>query len=123
MVAATAALLISCGQSSYAPPVQRGTLRSGTSLAMKVYQPLAVGDSWVYTCNHLFKIADRVVGKHHVDGRTVFALSLQIPSSPKKSTTVVQLLANDAHGDTWIYGYMIGGKVRHVTPHEIVASG
>lgn len=88
----------------------------------KVYQPLAVGDSWTFTCNHQFKIVDRVVGRHTIGKQTVYALSLQIPSSPSKSTYVVQLLANDLHGNTWIYGYMIHGKIHLVTRTEIVAA-
>jgi hypothetical protein len=52
----------------------------------------------------------------------VYALSLQIPSSPTKSTQVVQLLANAANGSTWIYGYLIAGKVHATKPAEIVAA-
>ena len=97
----------------------------GTSLdsaATKVYQPLATGDYWRFVCNKTFTIEDRVTGAYHVHGRTAYALSLQIPSSPSKSVRVVQLLANDAKGDTWIYGYLIHGKVVSVKPAEIVAS-
>jgi hypothetical protein len=96
-----------------------GTPSSGA--ARKLYQPLAKGDSWTYTCNHQFKIEDRVVGAYRVGKQPVFALSLQIPSSPSKSITIVQLLANDAQGNAWIYGYLIGGKVRAVKRAEIVA--
>ena len=89
--------------------------------AAKVYQPLAVGDYWSYICNKQFKIEDRVVKKYALGKRIVYALSLQIPSSPSKSVKVVQLLANDAHGNDWIYGYLIKGKLHQVKPTEIVA--
>ncbi len=88
----------------------------------KVYQPLAVGNYWKFTCNHLFPIVDRVTGTFHVKGRRVYALSLQIPSSPTKSVRVTQLLANDIKGNTWIYGYLTGDKVHDVKPAEIVAA-
>jgi hypothetical protein len=90
--------------------------------ARKVYQPLAVGNYWKFTCNHLFPIVDRVTGTFHVKERLVYALSLQIPSSPTKSVRVIQLLANDIKGNTWIYGYLIHGKVDAVKPAEIVAA-
>jgi hypothetical protein len=90
--------------------------------AGKIYQPLAVGNYWKFTCNHLFPIVDRVTSTFHVKGQLVYALSLQIPSSPTKSVRVIQLLANDKKGNTWIYGYLIGGKVHAVKPAEIVAA-
>lgn len=121
--ALSVALLVTCGACGNgglgAPQL---TQASRNAAAMKVYQPLAVGDFWRYTCNHLFTIEDRVVGKYAVGKHTTFALSVQIPSSPTKSKTVVQLLADDVHGNTWIHGYLIGGKVHPVTPHEIVAA-
>ena len=85
------------------------------------YQPLAIGDSWTFVCNHQFDIVDHVPATAHIGKRLVYELSLQIPSSPTKSVTVVQLLANDSSGSTWIYGYLLGGKVRAVKPTRIVA--
>lgn len=118
-------LLNACGGGAMAPYAGTG----GTSLssaaqtgAPSVYQPLKVGDSWSYICNHSFSISDHVIGLHHLDNRTVYALSLQIPSSPTKSTHVIQLLANDISGNTRIYGYVVNGKVQPVTPTEIVAA-
>ncbi|MGA8576511.1 MAG: hypothetical protein WB609_12620 [Candidatus Cybelea sp.] len=96
--------------------------RAASRAAMHVYQPLAAGDFWTYTCNNFFKIEDRVVGKYDVGKHATFALSVQIPSSPTKSTKVVELLANDVHGNTWIYGYLVAGKVHAVTAREIVAA-
>ena len=107
---------------SNAPPAPSLDSNSARNPPAKVYQPLAVGDSWKFICNNRFTIVDRVVGKHAIGKQTVYALSLQIPSSPSKSTDVVQLLANDAHGNTWIYGYLTGGKIRQVKRAEIVAA-
>ena len=105
------------------PVDSRAQAVQGSSVAAaKVYQPLAVGDYWTYTCNNEFTISDRVTKKVPVGKRTTFAFSLQIPSSPTKSTTQVQLLANDAHGNTWIYGYLKKGVVSKIKPAEIVAA-
>jgi hypothetical protein len=90
--------------------------------ATKVYQPLATGNYWKYICNKTFTIEDHVVGTYRLSKRAVYALSLQIPSSPTKSIVEVQLLANDAKGNTWIYGYVIHGKIHAVKPAEIVAA-
>lgn len=98
-----------------------GAQKSALPGAAKVYQPLAVGDYWSYICNNQFKIEDRVLKKYALGKRVVYALSLQIPSSPSKSAKVVQLLANDVHGNDWIFGYLINGKVRQVKPTEIVS--
>lgn len=94
----------------------------------QLYQPLAAGDSWTYTCHNTqnkaeqpYEIHNSVLGTATVDGKTVYEFSLQIPSSPTQSTTVVQLLANDAQANTWIYGYMVSGNVQTITPAEIVA--
>jgi hypothetical protein len=120
---ALVALLASCSGQSTTPSIAAPRSHSGTALpdAAKVYQPLAVGDYWEYTCNSQFKIEDRVLRKYVVNKRTVFALELQVPSSPTKSTDIVQLLANDARGNDWIYGYVVKGKVHQVKATEIVA--
>jgi hypothetical protein len=75
----------------------------------KLYQPLAVGDYWKYICNQTFTIEDRIVAAYDLNGRVVYALSLQIPSSPTKSVDVIQLLTDDC-------------KIHPVTPAKIVAS-
>ncbi len=119
----SAGLLVACA--SAASPNADPAAPGGTPLAAdatKVYQPLAVGDYWKFICNNTFTIEDRVTGAYHVHGRVTYALSLQIPSSPKKSVHVVQLLGNDAKGNTWIYGYLIHGKILSVKPTEIVAA-
>src|SRR5579872_3169825 len=62
----------------------------------QLYQPLATGDSWVYTCHNTqnkseqpYAIKNSVLGTAAVGGKTVYEFSLQIPSSPTQSTTVV----------------------------------
>jgi len=123
-LAASLTALVLCGCAPRGvTPNGPGTAHFGlvTPTAAKVYQPLAKGDSWTYICNTQFTIEDRVVGTYTLAGRTVYALSLQIPSSPKASTKIVQLLSNDAHGNTRIYGYLVNGKIHKVTPAEIVA--
>jgi hypothetical protein len=88
----------------------------------QLYQPLAVGDAWTYLCNGAFSIHNAVIGTTTVAAQVTYELSLQIPSSPIKSTTLVQLLANDPAGNTSIYGYLIGGAVQAVRPTAIVAA-
>lgn len=115
-------LVASCGRAipSNVPAVAAPSEAVRSALA-KVYQPLAVGDSWKFICNNQFHIVDRVVGTHVIGKTTTYALSLQIPSSPQKSIYVVQLLANDVRGNTWIYGYVIHHAIKTVTRTEIVA--
>ncbi|MBV8066857.1 MAG: hypothetical protein JO113_02685 [Candidatus Eremiobacteraeota bacterium] len=120
--AALAALLVGCGGATFAvdkaPPVEQ----SASALrATKVYQPLAVGDYWTYTCNHSFAIANRITKTVAIGKRTTYAFSLQIPSSPTKSARVVELLSNDTRGNTWIYGYLLDGKIRSFPAREIVS--
>jgi hypothetical protein len=125
LLCASLAVLTACACTleSATPNEPRGALAETVRPdAGKAYQPLAKGDYWKYICNSQFTIEDRVSGTYRLAGRTVYALSLQIPSSPKKSTYVVQLLANDSHGNTRIYGYVFSGKVHAVTPAEIVAA-
>ncbi len=93
------------------------------------YQPLAVGDTWTYTCHNTqnkseqpYAIQNSVLGTTTVNGQQVFEFSLQVPSSPTQSTTLVQLLANDAQRNTSIYGYLVGGNVQTITPALIVAA-
>jgi hypothetical protein len=100
-----------------------------------LYQPLAVGDSWTYTCRDIkgggenggkpFAIRDRVVGKTTIGARNVFEFSQSVPRVPSAPLTVVNrimLLNNDASGDLWIYGYRVHGKIRKIEPAKIVSS-
>lgn len=118
--AAAGAFLAACSSASSVPNTALGPVARSVAGA-QVYQPLAVGDSWKYICNGEFTILDRVVRKVQLGGKNVFALSLQIPSSPTKSVHVIQLLSNDAHGNTWIYGYLIKNSIHKVKPTKIVA--
>lgn len=122
VAAAAVAILPCCGSPSASPSIAASQFGAVAPDATKVYQPLAAGDTWTYTCNHAFKIVDRVVRKLRVAKRTVYALSLQIPSSPSKSNVETQLLANDSKGNTWLYGYLIKNGVHTVKPSKIVAA-
>ena len=125
LVAALWCAALCAGCASAAPPYTGQPVPGARALhadAAKVYQPLAVGNYWKFICNDSFTIEDRVTGTYHVHGRLAYALSLQIPSSPTKSVRVVQLLGNDPKGDTWIYGYVMHGKVLSVKPTQIVAA-
>jgi hypothetical protein len=93
------------------------------------YQPLAVGDSWAYTCHNTqnpseqtYSIQNSVLGTTTVGSQTVYEFSIQIPSSPTQSTTVIELLANDAQRNTSIYGYLVGGTPQTITPAIVVAA-
>ncbi len=99
------------------------------------YEPLALGDSWSYTCRDIkgggenggqaFSIMDSVVGATSVNGQAVYEFSLQVPqvpSSPLSVLTQVQLLANDAQGNVTLYGYLVNGSVQSVTPTVIVTA-
>lgn len=80
----------------------------------RFFQPLAVGDTWTYACYlgtpapgaSAFPKTNQILGSTMVNGTQTFEYQEQIPSSPTQSTTVIQLLAHDAAGNTLIYGYM-----------------
>ena len=93
------------------------------------FQPLALGDSWTYQCHNTqnageqpFTIVNAVTGTATVSGTATFAFSIQVPTSPSQIATVVQLLANDAAGNTAIYGYLVAGTPQAVTRTVIVAA-
>lgn len=75
--------------------------------------PLVVGNTWVYACYlnsptpgaSTFPKTNQVTGTAVVNGVTTYVYQEQIPSSPTQSTTVIQLLAEDAARDTVLYGY------------------
>ncbi|HEY9085082.1 MAG TPA: hypothetical protein VIN40_03965 [Candidatus Tyrphobacter sp.] len=97
--------------------------------APEYYQPLAIGDSWTYTCHNTqnpneqpYTIQNSVLGTTTVGGQTVYEFSIQIPSSPTQSTTVVQLLANDGQRNTSIYGYLVNGTPQTIPATLIVAA-
>ena len=135
---ATALVLGSCAGSS------RGIDSSGgpapavpaRPAGSALYQPLAVNDAWTYTCrdikgggengNNPFTIVHRVLGTTKVGSKTTFELELQIPqvpSTPLEIVTEVMLVANDAHGNLVIYGYLLPNEsVRKIKPTIIVSN-
>jgi hypothetical protein len=118
-----AALLCACARGGLTPASNSvPAARVAKPSVAVAYQPLATSDYWKYICNGTFTIVDRVIGKYRVNNHLVYALSLQIPSTPKKSVDVIELLANDAKGNTWIYGYLEHGKIHPVKPAEIVSA-
>jgi hypothetical protein len=101
----------------------------------RLFQPLAVGDSWTYTCRDIkggaenggnpFSFTDRVLRdvKHGPQEFAEFALHVPIvPSKPLKIVTELMLLTNDAHGNLWIHGYVVHGKIAIRKRTEIVAA-
>lgn len=113
------ALLASCGSHYIASATSIESLRTAAARS-QVYQPLAVGDSWRYLCNHQFSVENVVLATVRVAGRVTYEFSIQIPNSPTHSVKVVQLLATDSNGTTRIYGYLLHGKIKKVTPTAIV---
>lgn len=100
-----------------------------------VYQPLAAGDAWKYTCRDIkgggenggkpFTIYHKVLGTVTVAGHKYSEFSLQIPqvpSRPLKVNTEVMLLNDAPQGDLWIHGYMIHGKVHQIKSARIVSN-
>lgn len=91
-----------------------GPRPSPSPTPLQFYQPLAAGDTWTYQCYlgtpapgaSAFPKTNQVIGTVSVNGTQTFEYQEQIPSSPTQSTNVIQLLANDAAGDTLLYGYM-----------------
>ena len=85
------------------------------------YLPLAVGNAWTYDCGTGGMKSNTVTQTVQVGGVTTFAYAEQIPS-PSGITTQTQLLANDAQGNTTLYGYLINGAVTTVTPTLLIAA-
>lgn len=85
------------------------------------YLPLAVGNTWIYTCGTFNKV-NSVQTAVTVSGLQTFAYGLEIPTSPTQSSIQIELLANDAQGNTTLYGYLINGAVTLVTPTLIIAA-
>src|SRR5579872_1449714 len=131
-LALAGATAISCGGGGSTP----GPGPSPTpSMKPALYQPLAVGDTWNYTCGPhparegavrtaatTFPVSDTVTQSIMVNGVTTFALTLQIPDSSGTVNTLTELLANDAQGNTSIYGYLNGSTVNAITPAVIVGA-
>ncbi|HLJ83347.1 MAG TPA: hypothetical protein VKT51_04105 [Candidatus Eremiobacteraceae bacterium] len=107
-------LLAACGGGGGGGGGLPGPRPSPSPTIMQFYQPLAVGDAWTYKCYlgtpapgaSSFPKTNRVIGSVTVNGTLTYEYQEQIPSSPTQSTDEIQLLANDAAGDTLLYGYM-----------------
>ncbi|HEY7992862.1 MAG TPA: hypothetical protein VID24_01470 [Candidatus Eremiobacteraceae bacterium] len=84
------------------------------SMSPRPFLPLKSGDTWTYACYlgspapsaSTFPKTNQVLGTATVNGTLTYEYQLQIPTSPTQSTTQIQLLADDAAGNTLIYGYM-----------------
>ena len=100
-----------------------------------LYQPLAIGDSWKYTCRDIkgggenngkpFFLYHKVIGSAKIGTRQVYEFSLeipQVPSRPLKIDTEVMLLSNDVHGNLWLHGYLVNGSVHKVHTAKIVSA-
>jgi hypothetical protein len=139
------AMLVGCGslQAPIAVPGatpqvshSKTTAHAGTPLADgDHYQPLAIGDSWKYTCRDVkgggenngnpFPLYHKVLGSTQVGTQRVYDFSLQVPqvpSRPLKIDTEIMLLNNDTHGNLWLYGYLVRGSVHKVHAAEIVSA-
>jgi hypothetical protein len=122
-------LLAACGGGGGgASPAPRPT-PTPTIGPVQLYQPLALGDSWTYSCAFrnppgpgTFTIANQVTGTQVVGGVATYAFALQVVTSPSQIATETMLLANDAQGNVTLYGYLNGGTVLPVTPTVIVAA-
>ena len=119
----------SAGDGARQPPPAPAAVHSN------LYQPLAVGDRWKYTCRDVkgggenggnpFTIEDRVVGTARIGTREAFEFAREIPivpSAPLEIEKTTMLLANDPKGNLQLYGYVVAGKVRAVKPATIVSS-
>ncbi len=133
-VLATAFTLYACGGGGGGTAPPPGPTSTPNPQA-HLYEPLATGDSWSYSCQDIkgggenggqpFTITDSVGPTTTVNGQTVYEFSLQIPqvpSSPLSIATQIQLLANDSHGNVTLYGYLVNGSVVGVTPTLFVSA-
>lgn len=96
--------LLSCGGSGSNAPQPPG---------QQFYLPLALGNTWSYACNHSGgSITDTVTKTVAVNGQQTFALQMEFPNGPQQTL----LLANDKHGNTTFYGYLVNGTPMSMTP-------
>ena len=84
------------------------------SSSPRPWLPLSVGDTWSYACYlgspapgaSTFPKSNAVIGTQVVSGTTTFAYEIQVPTSPTNMTEQIQLLADDAAGNTVLFGYL-----------------
>lgn len=134
-IVAFALLLEACSTAHVATPAT--ALRSYQSNARPsaLFQPLAKGDSWTYSCRDIkgggenggnpFSFTDRVLRYVTARGQRLSEFELHVPvvpSKPLKIVTEVMLLANNQRGDLWIYGYVLHGKLVLKKPTKIVSA-
>jgi hypothetical protein len=94
------------------------------------YLPLKVGDMWTYACYRgtpapgasTFPKTNKIIGTTTINGTVTYEYQEELPISPTTSTFQIQLLANDARGNTLLYGYMLNPTAApmSVTPTVIV---
>lgn len=99
--------LVACGGGSKSTPP-----------GPQIYLPLAVGNNWNYDCGNGVSIVDTVTQTVSVNGVSTFALQLQFPNGP----TQTFLLANDAQGNTTLYGYLVNGSPQTITPTAYISA-
>lgn len=84
----------------------------------QIYLPLAIGNTWSYDCGGGVTITDSVTQTVTVAGQQTFAFQLEFPNAP----TQTSLLANDAQGNTTLYGYLVNGTAMPVTPAAYISA-
>jgi hypothetical protein len=111
VVCLISALFLSCGGGS--------TTKQPPPPPAQFYLPLAVGNTWTYTCNHNGgNITDTVTQTVTVNGQPTYAMQMQFPNGPPQT----MLLANDEQGNTTFYGYLVNGTPMPVTPTPYISA-
>lgn len=97
------AFLIACGggSSSKTQPPQP-----------QFFLPLAMGNTWSYDCGGGVSITDSVTQTVTVNGQSTFAVQFEFPNAAAQTF----LLANDAKGNTTLYGYLVNGAPVSIAP-------
>lgn len=104
-----------CGGGGAGVPGPAPSPSIGPSPSPMPFLPLPVGELWTYACYlrspapsaSTFPKTNKVIGTTTVNGTLTYEYQQQMPTSPTQSTMQIQLLANNAAGDTVLYGYMI----------------
>lgn len=102
------------GTTSSPAPAPTATPKPG----VKFYQPLAVGNTWNYTCGNNVATTDSIPAAEPVGSIEGFRLALQFPGGASQT----QILANNADGSTTLYGYLVNGSPVFVVPSVIVGA-
>lgn len=120
--------LFACGGGSGV--AQNATTPPGPTPSPQPYLPLRVGDLWTYACYRgtpapgasTFPKTNQIIGTTTINGTVTYEYQEQLPTSPTSTTAQIQLLANDARGNTILYGYMVNSTASPmpVTPTVIV---